>query len=155
MKDDFEALFIAAQANEIDWHGPLFGFYELPAGTTRLTLTFEASNADCPQGLCIKVRGESMRIQDVASPVFNIWTDTAPKRTEIKVVWKKTRTTPKSLRVWNIWRRVTEKWEITEAWSGNSGMRVEDHDDGSWTFRCSDGVGDPDFNNLVATIHAE
>ena len=41
---------------------------------------------------------------------------------------------------------------MTQAGLGNAGMRVAKDDDESLVLRCSDGEGEPDFDNLVAGV---
>lgn len=54
----------------------------------------------------------------------------------------------RSLRIWNAWRDN----DLTQAWLGNAGMRVIPGEGGSLTLRCSDGEGEPDFDDLVAEV---
>jgi hypothetical protein len=41
---------------------------------------------------------------------------------------------------------------VTHAWFGNAGMRVTAGEGGVIQLRCSDGEGEPDFDDLVAEV---
>lgn len=76
-----------------------------------------------------------------------LWTDTAPE--VVQVVCRP----PKAgavLRAWNNWDRNGTMM----AWLGNAGMLVEDQND-CVVLRCSDGIGPPDFEDLVVELRLE
>jgi hypothetical protein len=56
-----------------------------------------------------------------------------------------------NVRIWNAW------WEdalggFMNAWKGNAGFLTEPDPDGSLWLRCSDGIGDPNFTDLVVRV---
>jgi len=146
MDYDLASLFAEQQTNQIDWEGPLYSLYELPTDTAEMTIRFVAATAHPAQGLRLKVRGGTFEIDSTTADDVVLWQDTAPNEVRVLIKWK-----PKgsrSLRIWNAWRVK----EVTQAWLGNAGMRVTASEDGSLVFHCSDGEGDPDFDDLVAEV---
>ncbi|WP_448811810.1 hypothetical protein [Agromyces bauzanensis] len=143
---DLASMFSAQQTNEIDWRGQLFSLYDLSTDVAELTIRFVSSAAALPQGLHVKVRGGSLEIGGVIAADMVLWRDTAPETVQVAVRWSPRG--PRSLRIWNTWR----DGGVSQAWLGNAGMRVDTREDGRLTFRCSDGVGEPDFEDLVATM---
>ncbi|MCG1021456.1 hypothetical protein [Sutcliffiella horikoshii] len=78
--------------------------------------------------------------QRIKSPVF--WQDSAPSSFIIKCF---PHNQVGQLNLWNIW----DFDGGVEAWVGNAGIIVEQEDDNNFLFRCSNGIGDIDFNDLV------
>lgn len=140
------AMFAEQQTSQIDWHGPLYGLYELPSTISSAAFTFVSSTSNFRQGLRIKIRGGSLTVDGVTATEFVLWRDTAPDMVEVEVAWKSTGT--RSLRIWNCW----EHNGVMHAWMGNAGMRVDDDCEGGIRLRCSDGEGEPDFTDLVAEV---
>jgi len=87
-------------------------------------------------------KGE-LRANGVLTPVAAIWTHTAPKVATLEVVGRKTRT----LELWNSWSYDG----VDSSWIGGAGMRVES-DGNAHTLLCSDGVGEPNFEDLVVEV---
>lgn len=146
MNDDLSSLFAEQQTNQIDWDGPLYSLYELPSDTSELTIRFLSARSQPPQGLRFKVRGGTFEVESTTADDLIIWQDTAPAEVPIRIAWKPKGT--RSLRIWNAWRVN----DVTQAWLGNAGMRVTAMADGVIELRCSDGEGDPDFDDLVAEV---
>lgn len=144
---DLASMFAAQQSSKIDWHGPLYGLYELPTSTQHVILSFASSNSNFRQGLRIKIRGGELTIDGVTASEFVLWRDTAPPAVDVEVSWKAKGA--RSLRIWNCW----EHNGVMHAWIGNAAMRVDDVGAGTVRLRCSDGEGNPDFDNLVAEVH--
>lgn len=149
MNADLSTLFAEQQTNQIDWDGPLYSLYELPSDASEVTIRFLSATSQPPQGFRLKARGGSFDVDSTAAPATDdlvLWQDTAPDEVRIRITWK-----PKgarSLRIWNAWRVN----DVTQAWLGNAGMRVSEEEGGVFEFRCSDGEGDPDFDDLVAEV---
>ena len=85
---------------------------------------------------CIEVNNQKLN-----SPVF--WKDTAPSTIIFKCFPKKE---TGQLNLWNIWQYIDDR---VDAWIGNAGIIVEQEDEGIFLFRCSSGIGDIDFDDLV------
>ena len=120
---------------------------ELPDDANELTIRFRSATPEPPQGLRLKVRGGTFEIESADTDDIVLWQDTAPAEVDVRIRWK-TRGV-RSLRVWNAWRVN----DLTQAWLGNSGMRVTASQGRVFEFRCSDGEGDPNFDDLVAEVH--
>ena len=146
METDLATIFAEQQTNKIDWGGPLYSLYELPTGSGEMTIRFVAFRACPPQGLRLKIRGGSLDIDGRTADEVVLWTDTAPTEVRVAINWKPHGA--RSLRIWNVWRME----EVTQAWLGNAGMRVSTTDNGTLLLRCSDGEGEPDFEDLIANV---
>lgn len=146
MEPNLASLFAEQQSSQIDWHGPLYGLYELPTDAEELTLRFRSVGAQLPQGLRLKARGGTLEIESSSASDVILWEDTAPDEVHVRIRWRSKGA--RSLRVWNAWRVK----DVTQAWLGNAGMRVTRAEDGVVTLRSSDGEGDPDFGNLVVEV---
>lgn len=146
---DLSSLFAEQQASEIDWNGPLFSLYELPTDATRLRVHFQSRGSDLRQGIRLKVRGGDLEANGALAPDLVVWQDASPEQFDVQVQWKEKGT--RSLRVWNCW----EFNGVMHAWLGNAGMRVERTPPNSILLRCSDGDGEPNFDDLVVGISLE
>lgn len=146
MTDDLSSLFAEQQTNQIEWNGPLYSLYELPSDASELTIRFLSAKPQPPQGLRVKVRGGTFDVESTVADDLILWQDTAPSEVRIRIAWKSKES--RSLRVWNAWRVN----DVTQAWLGNAGMRVTASEGGLIEFRCSDGEGDPNFDDLVAQV---
>jgi hypothetical protein len=144
---DLSSLFAQQQTNQINWDGPVYSLYELPRDTTELTIRFQSAASKPRQGLRLKVRGGTLEIESRTSGDVILWQDTAPAEIHVRVRWKPRGL--RSLRIWNAW----QVNDVTQAWLGNAGMRVTPSAGGVYTLRCSDGEGEPDFDDLVAEVH--
>ncbi len=79
--------------------------------------------------------------QKINSPVF--WKNTAPSTFIFKCFPKKE---IGQINLWNIWQYTDDR---VDAWIGNAGIIVEQEGEGIFLFRCSSGIGDIDFEDLV------
>jgi len=146
---DLSKIFAEQQASEIEWNGALFSLYELPSDVSRLRVQFRARASDLRQGIRLKIRGGEMEANGVFAPDLVLWQDASPEVLDVQVRWHAKGA--RSLRVWNCW----EVNGVAHAWLGNSGMRVERVSPRSLILRCSDGRGEPDFDDLVVGISSE
>lgn len=142
---NFAALFGAAHASTIDWNGPIFALLDFPTTIEHLSVRFIAAKPDLRQGINIRLQGGVAYINRVPGNNFVLWADTAPNVVEISIEWKSR--TRRSLQVWNVW----DTNGVTQAWLGNAAMKV-DRDDENWLLRCSDGIGQPNFEDLVVRV---
>lgn len=144
---EFADLFESERKSCIVWGGsPLYSLFDLPTSVVRLRIEFKSARSDYRQGLRLKVRGGLLELNSVKSRDFAIWQDSAPLSFDVGVSWGKSQS--RSIRFWNCW----EVGGVQHAWTGNSGMRVSEGSDGRFLVRCSDGVGGPDFGNLVVVL---
>jgi hypothetical protein len=100
-----------------------------------------------PQGVCIKIVIGTLLVNAQRLNETVLWTDTAPA--SVRLVCQ-----PKGkavLKIWNTWK---DEQGVQHAWIGNSGMLVETSPE-RVRFRCSDGIGDVDFNDLTVLLTFE
>jgi hypothetical protein len=112
---------------------------------TRLSISVLGANPSVRQAIRITIEKgtalvSGMDLQDVV-----LWTDTAPKTVEVDV-------SPTSkgcmVKLWNAW---ADSAGTMQAWIGNAGMLIEQVDAGL-RVRCSDGIGEPSFSDLILEI---
>ena len=96
------------------------------------------------QGLQLKINRGRLLVNGQSSKSGVLWMDTAPGVVEIVCNPPRRGAT---LSVWNAW----ERDGIMHAWLGNAGMVFEQRDD-AIILKCSDGVGNPDFQDLVVEL---
>ncbi|EMN1927886.1 hypothetical protein RVV18_002285 [Burkholderia ambifaria] len=140
--------FQEARAPEIEVDGrEIYSLYEIDmsTGETVLSLNFVSNKKSTIQGIKIKASNCSVEVNNEILTDFLIWADHSPKHIPLNVTLKKGRKA--TLKVWNIWKHD----DVSHAWIGNAGMLVE-RADRHIEFHCSDGIGDPDFEDLVFTI---
>lgn len=99
------------------------------------------------QGVSLSLREGHMTVNDRDSRDVVLWTQTAPESVDV-VVNSLTNGTDELL-VWNCWRGPQDQ---TMAWLGNAGMVVTDQNDKRWVLECSDGSGEPNFDDLIVEI---
>lgn len=99
------------------------------------------------QGLGLKCEGCKLMIADTVAASIALWTDTAPESVSIQVVKAKPGA---RVIIFNQWR--DEKYGSTMYHLNNAAMEIVPQPDGWITLRCSDGWGDPDFNDLIAAL---
>lgn len=146
---DLSDLFSAQQTNVVNWHGStihgLFEFDELPAG---LTLTFLAAKQSPAQGLQLRLQGGTLVANGKEGSDLVLWRDTAPSTVEIAI--RPGGRAKSALKLWNVWRG---GHGATQAWLGNAAMQIEgDPAAGRFCLRCSDGRGEPTFDDLVVEV---
>lgn len=146
---DLSRLFAEQQASQIDWHGAVFGLYELPPETGNLTLRMQARARSPRQGVRLKVRGGQLEANGVLATDLVLWEDASPDEFDVRVHWNPRGA--RTLRIWNCW----EVNGVTHAWLGNAGMRVEATPPGLVVLRCSDGHGEPSFDDLVVHLRVD
>jgi hypothetical protein len=148
---DLSDRFAEEQSNVIEWCGiPIHGLYEFESIPRSITLEYISAKEQPVQGIQLRMRGGTMTVNDTDSGDIVLWNDTAPARVEIEI-----RTKPKgrtSLKLWNVWRGGQG---VTQAWLGNAAIRVQDEPSGRTVLHCSDGQGEPDFDDLVVAVTAQ
>lgn len=152
MTPDLATAFAEQRSTAIDWNGvrvhSLVQFDEVPSG---MTLTFVSGKTDPVQGVELRMRGGTLLVNGHESADIVLWWDTAPP--EVRVEVRTYGRQPPVLKLWNIWRGSRD---VTQAWLGNAGIRIEgDPASGRFCIRCSDGLGEPSFDDLVVDIETE
>ncbi len=108
-----------------------------------LTVTRTAASSQRAQALKLGVDRGNLRANGVLANTAAIWTPTSPDIVTLQVVGKRAR----SIDLWNAWSLAG----VDTSWVGNAGMLI-DADGSHFTVRCSDGLGEPKFDDLIATI---
>jgi len=98
------------------------------------------------QGLQLKTNRGQLLVNGQSLKSGVLWMDTAPEVVEIVCHPPRPGAT---LSIWNVW----EREGIVHAWVGNAGMLVEQRND-AVVLKCSDGVGKPDFQDLVVELRS-
>jgi hypothetical protein len=144
-----------ARGAPIEWDGRVvYGSYVLKdvEGKSDLSVQFVEYVRTPRQALRLKpiqgtlgVAGE--RLKDVV-----LWSDTAPRIVQVTPFPPRSRSSI-DIRIWNAW------WDgglggFMNAWKGNAGLQVDEVDTDAIWLRCSDGVGEPSFADLVVRIAA-
>jgi hypothetical protein len=96
-----------------------------------------------PQGLKLALNDGELEANGILSPAMTMWSHTAPAETTLKVRGAGAAT----MDVWNSWLL----GEVDSAWIGNAGIVAQATDRGH-LLRCSDGVGEPSFGDLVVEL---
>jgi hypothetical protein len=113
-----------------------------------ITVQFEQVTPTRTQAIRIRVHGGVIDVNGEQLENVVFWSDTAPKT--IEIAFRSTQAhLPVTVTIWNAWR---DGMGSTQAWIGNSGMLVEQNADGSTILRCSDGYGEPNFDDLVVSL---
>lgn len=144
-------LFQASGGKPVDWAGHLVHMmYELagPTAGQELVIQFGQPAPARPQALRIRARGGFVELNGQELDDVVLWSDSAPQK--VVVGFRPVKADePMTVRIWNAWRDTAG---TMQAWIGNSGMLIEERDDGSTVLRCSDGFEDPSFDDLVAEL---
>ena len=145
-------VFAAAQAPQVDWEGAsAYAIYEINPAPENVVVEFLSATAAPVQGLTLKVIGGVLVFNDVEAREMLFWRDTAPSHVPVRVKREPGKKT--TLKLWNIWRGNVSGVGVTQAWLGNSGMRIERSVEGKeLLLRCSDGEGPIDFGDLEARL---
>jgi hypothetical protein len=152
MTEALADLFAAARSPTIEWDGAtVHAMWEVDPAPTELAIEFRGATALPVQGLAVKLEGGVLRANGVEAKHLTLWQDTAPPVVDV-VVAKRGKA---KLRIWNIWRGAVGGHDVTQAWLGNSGMRIEASSEPNETIlRCSDGVGSVNFDDLIVGVKA-
>jgi hypothetical protein len=111
----------------------------------QFSVEFLRRSAERDQGVNLRARKGQLMVNDVRSSAISLWVETAPPIVEVACL-----RTPRDglLLVSNQWRRPDG---VEDEWTNNAGIIVEDR--GAIVYlHCSDGVGEPNFNDLVLKL---
>lgn len=152
MTEALADLFANAQTPQLEWEGaPAYAIYEVIPAPESVTVEFlNAINAPV-QGLTLKVSGGVLEVNGTEAQEMLLWHDTAPDKVIVRV--KRESGAKATVKLWNIWRGSIGGVDVSQAWLGNAGMRIEQSGDGKQLLlRCSDGEGPVEFNNLEVRV---
>lgn len=111
--------------------------------TAKFTIRFVKYRREFIQGLRIRVEGTELEVAGQKLKDIVLWTDTSPTEVEIYC-----RSKPNArLKMWNVWKYD----ELMQAWINNAGMLISEQKN-RVTLSCSDGIGAPDFSDLIVEI---
>jgi hypothetical protein len=149
---DLSEIFAEQQSNLIYWNGkPLYGLLEFDQLPSRIRLTFVSAKESPVQGVQFRIRGGTLLANGKESADIVLWQDTAPRNISIDV--RRSGRGTASLKVWNVWRGGLG---VTQAWLGNAAIQVEGQpNSGSFRMLCSDGQGEPSFDDLIVDVQAD
>ena len=111
-----------------------------------ISVTRRSASQKRAQAIKIAVDKGNLRANGLLMATAAIWTHNAPETVTLEVVGRKA----KSIDVWNSWSFDG----VDSSWLGSAGM-VVGSDASSHTLRCSDGLGEPSFDDLIVTISVE
>jgi hypothetical protein len=145
-------IFAAAQAPRIDWDGaPAYAIYELSPAPEHVRIEFLNSKDNPVQGLTLKANGGILVVNHIETSEMIFWRDTAPDVIDVQVKPKRSKNF--TLKFWNVWRGTVGGVGASQAWLGNSGMRIDQSNDSrELILHCSDGEGPIDFRDLEARL---
>lgn len=147
----FAEQWMASRGQPIPFEGKLVhGIWRIPlVAGEGVAIRFVSWTPDMPQGLRMSLDTAKGRLVVGGEEIREVvlWTETAPARPI--VLLPKAQRRPQVLAVWNVWRGGGPS--SCDAWIGNCGMIVEE-DAPNLRLRCSDGVGPPNFEDLVVEI---
>jgi hypothetical protein len=123
MSTTFGEQYLENKSHLASWHGePVFGSIRLAfSAPTELVVDCSFGRADPPQGVAVRLRGRKGRIAGVDAERFVLW-DHSPFPVAVEM---RASRRPFEVGVWNVW---ADARGTTNAWVGNAGMRVEEHD---------------------------
>ena len=152
MTEALADMFVAAQAPQIAWEGqPAYAIYEVAPVPDSVIVEFLGATESPVQGLTLKVSGGVLEVNGVEAAEMLLWHDTAPGKVTVRV--KREAGKKAALKLWNIWRGSMGGVDVTQAWLGNAGMRIDQSGGGrELLLCCSDGEGPVDFDDLEARI---
>ncbi|MGY6241783.1 hypothetical protein [Burkholderia ambifaria] len=140
--------FQESKAPKIEVDGrEIYSLYEIDvsSGDTVLSFDFVSSKKSSIQGVKIRASNCNVEVNNQILTDFFIWLDRDPNHIPLNVrIGKGGKAI---LKVWNVWKYD----DVVHAWIGNAAMLVK-RADRHIAFHCSDGIGDPDFEDLVFTI---
>jgi len=139
--------FAEAQTSIVEWEGePAYAIFEFKA-RDHFSVRFLNSKQLPVQGLRVKSTNSSLVVNGNEAAEMIFWADTAPEHIDVHIRPSGAEAT---LKIWNVWRG---GMNVTQAWTGNAGMRVRQSPT-VIRLLCSDGRGRAGFDDLIAEIQA-
>lgn len=104
------------------------------------------------QAISLSLHGARATVNDFEGTRFIFWADQFRADGRSAVVEMQEVAEDAYVNVWNSWESPRSR---VDAWLMDAGMIVEQTSNHAFTAHCSDGVGDPDFGNLVFDVWFE
>ena len=140
-------LLAETQGSPVRFRGrEVIAVYRLAASTPMMLRIHRARAVASPrQAVRLTIEGGRFTVNGQELSRVVLWSDTAPREVEVAV-----RPEGRSalIKVWNSWE---DEAGVMQSWIGDAGIVVTQHGD-RVRLSCSDGVGDPDFEDLVIEI---
>ena len=146
MTTSLAAAFRSGNGRKVKWQGNVvFSMVQLAVKEGDvIDITRVSSSPTRAQALKVAVDKGNVRANGVLVPTAAIWTHTSPEVASLQIVGRRAR----SVDIWNSWSFDG----VDSSWLGSAGMLVSSDGD-EHEFRCSDGVGDATFDDLVVRVH--
>lgn len=146
---DLSQLFAEKHSNSLEWNGSsVYGLYEFDALPESLVIEFLSAKDSPVQGIHLRIKGGRLVVGETEAEDIVLWHDSAPNIVEVKV--KSDQGAVPNLKMWNVWRGGLD---VTQAWLGNAAIEVKGNpQSGRFTLQCSDGEGEPTFDDLVVAV---
>lgn len=146
VSDTLSVYFQRSGGKPIDFGGqsvqPIF-IMKLRKGRHQISIRRVKSKEAPISGLRLKATAGKIEVNGQQHSEIILWADTSPEDVLITTSCE----SDSELKAWNVWRID----DLIQAWVGNAGLVVDAHNH-SITLRCSDGVGDVDFDDFVVQI---
>ena len=147
METSLNARFAAAKGEPIVFEGQMIHIAykrRIRAGD-RFVVEFLSWTSARAQGVNLRTKDGLLEVNKVRSSAISLWVDTAPPH--VKVLCLKE---PRDgvMMVSNQWRRPDG---VEDEWTNNAAMIVDESND-RVVLRCSDGIGQPSFDDLVVEL---
>lgn len=142
-------LFREKNGAPIEWNGKtVHMMYEMPVIQTPaiLRISFVKVSSERPEALRLKAHKGQLDVNGQLLDDVVLWSDTSPQTIDVAA---KPSTKKMTVRAWNAWR---DSIGVMQAWIGNAGIVVDESASGGVVLRCSDGYGDPAFDDLVVEL---
>lgn len=139
--------FVESKGEPIEFEGRrLHWTYHLPVKSEKIRLRFRHFVREPLQGLAINANGCTVKIGSFRSRRFQLWSDSAPESVTIIV---ETASPGATLSLFNIWGDETHEPMLYRL---NNAAIFAQELNGHTVLSCSDGVGPPNFEDLVVVL---
>ncbi len=147
MEKSFNARFADSKGEPIPYEGWTIHITykrKIQAGD-RFAVEFLSWTPERVQGVNLRTKHGLLEVNEVQSSAISLWVDSAPPLVEVVCVKD-----PGDglVVVSNQWRRSDG---VEDEWTNNAGMIVDDSDN-RVVLRCSDGIGEPNFDDLMVEL---
>ena len=142
-----DSLFWKSKGGAVEFRGRTVSriFHRTVQPQEAVTVRFIRSTSQPSQGLLFRLPGGTLRILNQSVKDLSLWSDTFPGEDTLVCETKR----PNTLKIWNAWRSPDGK---AIYWIHESGILIEEPSPATVVLRCSDGIGDADFDDLVVEL---
>ncbi|MCB0994519.1 MAG: hypothetical protein KDB21_05490 [Acidimicrobiales bacterium] len=103
-------------------------------------------NEQRPEALKLALDSGVLDVNGIQAAQIGLWSDTSPEEVVVRIRGEQA----SALDVWNAWLI----GGVDTSWLGNAGIVSKAIPDGQ-ALHCSDGIGPPDFTDLVVEVHVK